>query len=144
MTEPVADFINRTVGLPWLRGSDDIANGGLDCWGAVHYSFLCVDGKVLPPPPWRASCRIAAAAKAALQTGLYLRIELPVDGCIFGCYDEAGNMAHCGRVLMGQAYHANGSLSQPGQVRLHEISTIVAAYHRVLFYAVDMEQLADA
>ena len=27
------EYVNRMVGLPWLKGSDDPANGGLDCWG---------------------------------------------------------------------------------------------------------------
>lgn len=107
------EYVNRMVGLPWLKGSDDPANGGLDCRGAVSHSFKCIDGINLPIP---------------LEIADYEELPNALPGAIFGCYSQEGDIIHIGRILAGRAYHAVGSEEAPGSVCTWPIDVLKRYY----------------
>ena len=107
------EYVNRMVGLPWVGGSYDIANGGLDCRGAVAHSFKCIDGIDLPVP---------------LELADYEEVPAALPRSIFACYNEAGDIIHIGRILAGRAYHATGTAEAPGSVCTWPIGVLKRYY----------------
>lgn len=126
--ESAAQHINRMIGLPWVEGSDDPANGGLDCWGAVVYSFKCIDCITLPSVLNREDCDLDGSAQSALDDYVELTERDDKEGSIFCCYDNKGAMVHIGRILLGQAYHAVGNPEKPESVQLWKKATLERVY----------------
>lgn len=124
--ESPAAHINRMIGLPWVKGSDDPANGGVDCWGAVVYSYKCIDCVTLPSVIERDKCDLNESAKSALDD--YVELDGAQEGAIFCCYDSNDMMVHIGRVLAGKAYHAVGNPDKPESVQLWEVATLERVY----------------
>lgn len=122
------DYINQVVGTPWLKASDDIANGGLDCWGVVVDSFLNIEGIKLPTPPWRQECETGKAGDAAIESGCYTPCECE-NGAIFAVYRK-GAMVHVGRVLSGLAVHSDGSTKRPSSCKSESVKDMVKCYER--------------
>lgn len=125
MESPIK-HIERTLGLPWIKGSDDPKNGGLDCWGAVVYSYKCIDCLTLPSIADRALCNLDGSAKDALDD--YYTLDEAQEGAIFCCYNSDDCMVHIGRILAGQAYHAVGNEDEPREVELWEVATLERVY----------------
>lgn len=107
------DYINKMVGTPWVRGSDSLDNGGLDCWGLVTHSFAEVDGVELPKPEWRDECKTDKAGISALASGIYHSCEAE-NGAIVSAYKD-GAIFHVGRVLNGYVLHSDGSIKKDGE-----------------------------
>jgi hypothetical protein len=126
--ESKAQHINRLIGLPWVQGSDDPANGGLDCWGAVVYSYKCIDCITLPTVLDREACDLNGSAQSGLDDYVELTDRDDKEGAIFCCYDANGQMVHIGRILLGQAYHAVGNPDDPRAVELWERKTLERVY----------------
>lgn len=123
------EYVNRMVGLPWLKGSDDPVNGGLDCWGAVVHSYRCIDGIELPTPMNREQCQFSESLEGSLPDYEELPNALP--GAIFACYDQDDNMIHIGRILAGRAYHAVGSEDNPQSVCTWPIDVLKRYYSQM-------------
>lgn len=124
--ESAAIHINRMIGTPWVQGSDDPANSGVDCWGAVVYSYKCIDCVTLPSVPDRDACDLDGSAKSGLDD--YIEIVGPEEGAIFCCYDSNDMMVHIGRILAGKAYHAVGNPDKPESVQLWNVPTLERVY----------------
>lgn len=123
------EYINRMVGLPWVKGADDpVRDGGLDCWGAVYHSFLCVNGVKIPTPDNRSECDFTQSMGIA---DYFDEVDFPLEGSVFGCYDDSGVMIHIGRVLAGRAYHAVGTPDNPGSVCTWSVRQLERQYARL-------------
>ena len=130
------EYINTFVGTPWLKGSDDISNGGLDCWGVVVHSFKEIDGIDLPPIESRATCDLDGLSKKHIDGNLYEEIDEPQEGCIFCCYKN-GVMIHIGRILEGHAVHANGDIGY-GSMCAWPIKVLQRIYKELRYYKVNL------
>lgn len=107
------EYINKMVGTPWVRGSDSLDNGGLDCWGLVTHSFAEVDGIELPKPEWRDEGVVGKAGESALSSGIYQESGAE-HGVIVATYRE-GAIFHVGRVLGDYVLHSDGSFIKDGE-----------------------------
>ena len=133
MTE--IDYINTYIGTPWVKGSDDINNGGLDCWGVVVHSFKEIEGIDLPPIESRSTCDLDGLSKKHIDGDLYQEIDDAEDGCIFCCYKD-GYMVHIGRILAGKAVHANGDIGY-GSMCAWDVKLLKRIYKELKFYKVN-------
>jgi cell wall-associated NlpC family hydrolase len=110
-----AEFINSVVGKPWVRASDSLDNGGVDCWGLVRLSFESIDEINLPEPPWRMDMDIARSAKQVIDDGGYVKCR-EKEGAIWLVTTHDGAAVHIGRILNGYAVHADGSTERAGHI----------------------------
>lgn len=129
------EYINTYIGTPWLKGSDEIDNGGLDCWGVVVHSFKEIEGIDLPPVTSRELCDLDGSAKNDIDGDFYQEISKPEDGCIFCCYKD-GVMVHIGRILAGKAVHANGDAGY-GSMCAWSIPVLQRVYKELKYYKVN-------
>jgi hypothetical protein len=126
MKEKASEYVNRMVGLPWLRGSDNPANGGLDCWGAVVDSYRCIEGVELPTPSNREACDFSESLDGSISD--YQELGVVMEGAIFACYNADSVMIHIGRILAGRAFHAVGSVDNPQSVCTWSIDVLRRYY----------------
>jgi len=126
--ESPSKHIERMVGLPWVQASDDPVNGGVDCWGAVVYSYKCIDCITLPSATNRMACELDASAQSDMQD--YYEVKPRTERSIFCCYDKDGSMVHIGRVLAGKAYHSVGTPDNPRKVCLWKLDYLEDLYNK--------------
>lgn len=106
------EYAEYMVGQPYLQGSDDLANGGIDCFGIIKDYFEVVRAIVIPSPVERTD--IGHAGEEEITSGRW--VESSREGAdIFACFSAAGEMAHCGLIVQGHALHAVGE-NDRGQV----------------------------
>lgn len=125
-----AEYVNSVIGTPWLKGSDDRANGGLDCWGVLVDKFKLLDGVTLPTPPWRQECDVEQAGAAALSTGDWEPCE-PRDNACFCVFDKDGKMLHVGVILCGLAVHSDGTIDRESSCKAVDIKIMETRYEKV-------------
>ena len=129
MGERSNEYVNRMVGTPWVKGADDPErDGGLDCWGAVHDSYKCIDEIILPTPSNREECDFS---KSMDISGLFEPIDGAMEGAVFGCYNSDGVMIHIGRILAGRAYHSVGTEENPRNVCTWSLHQLERHYQRL-------------
>lgn len=134
--ETIEQHVERMLGTPWVQGSDDIENGGLDCFGGCTYAYKCTTGEHLPTPPWRRECQTDKALKSSLSNGDYFEVYSPKNLDLFVCFDYEGVATHCGLWVNNYAYHITGSVDKAGAACLWEIPLIQRVYGSVKYYRV--------
>jgi cell wall-associated NlpC family hydrolase len=142
MTHRIAPraYINLMVGKPYLQGSDDLENGGIDCFGIIKDGFERVRDIEIPSPAERINIASAGADEIASDRW----IDSSKEGAdIFACYDANQTMTHCGLILAGVALHAIGD-GDTGQVMSWSTMKLERLYNRnggsVVYYRYNYAQ----
>jgi len=120
------DFVNRAVGVPWVRWRSDW--DAVDCFGTIvlwHREVLGVD---LGPVP-----QIDIADGFSLATGW---VECgPEEGATCFMAWRHGAPTHCGIMLTGRrVLHCEGSEERAGSVRVTPLVAMRRVYGEIRFY----------
>lgn len=123
------DFVNRTVGLPWVDRAQSW--DAMDCWGLVVSYYRHVIGVELPDVH---SLDFGVGLGKALETGLFERVDIPPKhGLIFTAFcQKTGAPCHVGLVVDHQTVlHSNHGAG----VRCDRIDLLKRIYGELNFYA---------
>jgi hypothetical protein len=127
------EFVNRTVGLPWVNRGESFAE--LDCWGVVVMFFRhvhCLDIPIVPGYS-DGSTPIADGFFQQAESGWWRKEPGPSDGLVFAAF-HGDIPAHVGVITGGRCLHCLGSDDKPGSVGYHSIRTLQKLYSRLEYW----------
>ena len=120
------EFVNRAVGLPWVRWRADWR--AMDCFGLIvlyHREVLDLDLGAVPQSD------IASGFSAAQG---WQECGIAAGATCFMAWRH-GAPTHCGVILPGaMVLHSEGSQDYPGSVRATRLAAMQRAYGDILFY----------
>ena len=125
------EFINDTVGLPWVNRAT--GPDAYDCWGLVVRYYSEVLGIELLDIEGYASGLIDINDGYHVEREHWRQIDKPKDNCIFMAFQD-GCAVHCGIVIGNHSLHCLGSNEKPGQVGYHSLTAIERMYKDIEFY----------
>jgi hypothetical protein len=120
------EFINRAVGLPWIRWRSDWR--AMDCFGLIilyHRKVLGLD--------------LGAVPQSDIATGFnsaqgWRECDASAGATCFMAWRN-GAPTHCGVLLPGaMVLHSEGSQDHPGSVRVTRLAAMQRAYGEIRFY----------
>lgn len=123
------EFINRTVGTPYLEGG--VGDDGMDCYGLVVAFYAKVLGVALPVWSWDGSRASGARLMATARANNWKELAQPADNCVVAGIGTR-YPHHVGVYLGGRVLHS----AKGAGVRLETLRVFGLRFTGLIFGAI--------
>lgn len=130
-TMTVTQFINKTVGLPWINRACSFES--VDCWGLVILYYQYVLGIELADIHGYKSKQCSIECEALPEAKRNWRPCNKLNNSVFIAYAN-GSPCHVGIVIGNYALHAKGNEQAGGQVQYNRLDALERTYQKMEYY----------
>ncbi|WP_392552930.1 hypothetical protein RHO14_03435 [Orbus wheelerorum] len=130
-TMTTEEFINKTVGLPWVNRACSFDS--VDCWGLVILYYEYVLGVKLADIHGYRDKQCTIETEAIPESKRNWRPCNKLDNAVFIAYSY-GAPCHVGVVVGNYALHAKGNEQIGGQVQYNRLDALERTYQKMEYY----------
>jgi cell wall-associated NlpC family hydrolase len=127
------EFVKRMLGVKWVNRKGTFSE--VDCYGLVMLYYKEVLGVELSDPiGYKDLHDVDSCLEEECAGGGWAQVERPAQDGTVAVFFLGERAMHVGLMVGRKVLHCRGSITEPGQVEIHSLRTLMTNYTQTKFF----------